>query len=196
MVSNSIDSESQAEEEETLQADLTELLGKEEAARLMAVSHRPLAGLIDLSLIVKHVRNRYTHNITDIVCNTMYLWCLVRASRRSRCSVASDCSVAAERGVRGVSTGAGQSGCQGVRPVRAGADRHIQRPGVASLSESPITSTCRIGFVSFTLRPCLVHINFKCLYILYELTVLLIGQIRSNWRHRILGLAWFAQIHV
>jgi hypothetical protein len=39
-----------------LLADLTELLGRAEADRLMAAAHPPIAGLVDLSLLVKHVR--------------------------------------------------------------------------------------------------------------------------------------------
>jgi hypothetical protein len=64
----------QAEEEETLCADLTEMLGKDEAARLLAVAHRPLAGLLDLSLIVKHVRIHMSRFTAEAFSPPMLLW--------------------------------------------------------------------------------------------------------------------------
>ncbi len=45
------------EEEGTLQTELTGLLGKAEAARIMAAKHRPLAGLVDLSLLIRKASN-------------------------------------------------------------------------------------------------------------------------------------------
>ncbi len=41
------------EEEETLQTELTGLLGQAEAARIMSAKHRPLTGLVDLSLLIR-----------------------------------------------------------------------------------------------------------------------------------------------
>ena len=76
-----------------LRLDLTDLLGREEAARLMALAHRPLAGLIDLSLIVKHVRivlPALARNSLIAVCDHHLFVSLnarvpMRHSRHSRC---------------------------------------------------------------------------------------------------------------
>ena len=47
------------EEEATLAEDLTALLGRDEAARLTAAGHRPLAGLLDLSILVRQASARH-----------------------------------------------------------------------------------------------------------------------------------------
>jgi hypothetical protein len=45
------------EEEETLRSELTALLGQAEAVRIMAARHRPQAGLVDLSLLIRKASN-------------------------------------------------------------------------------------------------------------------------------------------